>query len=150
MAEIEETKTKGADAKTPKTEAAVIHETQNEQETVPEHIEGTSETPEEISEAIVNPPEANDDEVKGEDATPIAEPHNADPASGPENRTSKNGDEVVGEEKQTDRLTLKRVSGDEVYGNLGAPPSNEDSLKAIRRRETKAGRGISAKPGDKA
>lgn len=151
MAEIEETKTKGADAKTSKTSAAAIHETQNEHDPkVPEHIEGQSKTPEEISEKIVNPPAPNDDEVKGTDNTPIAAPHSADPQADPKDRTSSNGSEVTGDQpdKKTKALRLERVSGDEVYGTLGAPASTEDSLQSIRKREKKAGRGVSAKGSD--
>lgn len=137
MAEISDRKS--ADAKTAKVDAAPIHETQNEQETVPEHIEGTSQTPKDIAKEIVHPPAANDDEVKGEDLTDLPEPHKADPQADPKDRTSLEGSKVKGEEKQTDRLTLKRVQGDEVYGNLGAPPSTQDALKDIRKRAEKSG-----------
>lgn len=138
---------KSADQKAEKVEAASIHETQTDESALPEHLQDLSETPEHVSEDILNPPKPNDDEVKGADNTPIAAPHNADPASGPEDRTSKNGDEVTGDQpdKETKALRLERVSGDEVYGTLGAPASTEDSLASIRKRETKAGRGISAK-----
>lgn len=145
MAEIEDAKTKGADKKTPKVEAAAIHEEQNLDQRVPDHIEGTSQTPKEISNEIKNPPKPNEDEVKGADLTEPVAPHSADPAADPEGRSSRKATEVKGEEGQTDRLKLKRVSGDEVYGNLGAPPSNEDALKIIRDREKAAGRGLSKK-----
>lgn len=136
MAEITDASTKGADHKTAKTAAANIHENPAEHDRVPEHIEGTSQTPEHITDEILNPPEANEDEVKGEDNSPIAEPHSADPQADPEDRHSRNAEEIVKDETHDDgRLKLKRVNGDDVYGSLGAPPSTVDSLKQIRDRE---------------